>query len=105
MITFAMVVVYLTVTLGYGLISKKRTGKDKTVRNFFVSNGNMGLFVVSAMLFGDLIAASTTTGTAGTGYSTGFAALWGIWGSSFGCLIFAEWNKEQVKYIYFTSVL
>lgn len=89
MITFAMVVVYLTVTLGYGLISKKRAGKDKTVRNFFVSNGNMGLFVVSAMLFGDLIAASTTTGTAGTGYSTGFAALWGIWGSSFGCLIFA----------------
>ena len=65
MITFAMVVVYLTITLGYGLISKKRAGKDKTVRNFFVSNGNMGLFVVSAMLFGDLIAASTTTGTSG----------------------------------------
>ena len=89
MITFAMVVVYLTITLGYGLISKKRAGKDKTVRNFFVSNGNMGLFVVSAMLFGDLIAASTTTGTAGTGYTDGFAALWGIWGSSFGCIIFS----------------
>ena len=89
MITFAMVVVYLVITLGYGLYSKKKAGKDETVRNFFVSNGNMGLFVLSAMLFGDLIAASTTTGTAGTGYSTGFAALWGIWGSSFGCIVFA----------------
>ena len=89
MITFAMVVIYLAISLGYGFYSKSKAGKDKTVRNFFVSNGNMGLFVVSAMLFGDLIAASTTTGTAGTGYSTGFAALWGIWGSSFGCIVFS----------------
>ncbi|MCI8451835.1 MAG: hypothetical protein HFJ74_04960 [Eggerthellaceae bacterium] len=89
MITFAMVVGYLAVTLIVGLVMKRRAGKDKTVRNFFVANGKMPLFAVTTMLFADLIAASTTTGTAGTGYSTGLAALWGIWSSSFGCILFS----------------
>ena len=89
MIAFAMTVVYSIVVLLVGFVMKRRRAKDKTMRNFFVANGTMPLFAVTAMLFGDLIAASTTTGTAGTGYSSGFAALWGIWGSSFGCLIFS----------------
>lgn len=89
MITFVMVVVYLVVTLSIGLLMKRRTGKNTSVRKFFIADGTMTLFAVTTMLFGDLIAASTTTGTAGTGYSTGLAALWGIWGSSFGCIIFS----------------
>ena len=89
MITFAMVVGYLAVTLTVGLVMRHRAGRDKTVRNFFVANGRMPLFAVTTMLFADLIAASTTTGTAGTGYSTGLAALWGIWSSSFGCILFS----------------
>lgn len=88
MITFTMVLAYLAATLVVGVLMKRRAGKDKTIRGFFVANGKMPLFAVSTMLFADLIAASTTTGTAGTGYSTGFAALWGIWGSSFGCILF-----------------
>lgn len=89
MIAFAMVVVYLIATLTFGAVMKKRAGKDKTVRSFFVDNGKMPLFAVTTMLFADLIAASTTTGTAGTGYSSGLIALWGLWGSSFGCIIFS----------------
>lgn len=89
MITFTMVLAYLAATLVVGVLMKRRAGEDKTIRNFFVANGKMPLFAVSTMLFADLIAASTTTGTAGTGYSTGFAALWGIWGSSFGCILFS----------------
>lgn len=89
MVTFVMVFVYLAATLAIGLIMGRRSGKDGTVRAFFVANGKMPLGAVTMMLFADLIAASTTTGTAGTGYSTGFAALWGIWGSSLGCIIFS----------------
>ena len=89
MIALAMTIVYSVAVLLVGVLIKRRRAKDKTIRNFFVANGSMSLFAVTAMLFGDLIAASTTTGTAGTGYSTGFAALWGIWGSSFGCLVFS----------------
>ena len=89
MITFAIVCTYLLATLAVGAIMKRRSGKDSNIRQFFIADGKMSLFAVTAMLFGDLIAASTTTGTAGTGYSTGVAALWGIWGSSVGCLVFS----------------
>lgn len=89
MIAFAMTVIYLVATLVFGAMMKKRAGKDETARNFFVANGKMPLFAVTTMLFADLIAASTTTGTAGTGYSSGLVALWGLWGSSFGCIIFS----------------
>lgn len=91
MIAFSMVVVYLCLTLAVGLfVKRKDLGHKKTVRNFFVANGKMPLFAVTTMLFADLIAASTTTGTAGTAYTTGLAALWGIWGSSFGCIVFSK---------------
>lgn len=89
MITFVMVFVYLVATLAVGLIMRSRSGKTGTVRAFFVANGKMPLYAVTTMLFADLIAASTTTGTAGTGYSTGLAGLWGIWGSSLGCVLFS----------------
>lgn len=89
MITFVMVVSYLVSTFVFGLIMKRRSGRDRTIRNFFVHNGKMPLFAVTTMLFADLIAASTTTGTAGTACSTGLAALWGIWGSSLGCVLFS----------------
>ena len=89
MITFTIVVIYLSATLAVGFIMKRRTGKDSTIRDFFIANGSMPVFAVTTMLFGDLIAASTTTGTAGTGYSTGLTALWGIWGSSLGCILFS----------------
>lgn len=89
MVTFAIVVGYLVLTLLVGFALKRRTGKDSTISKFFVADGGMALFPLTAMLFGDLIAASTTTGSAGTGYSTGIAGAWAIWGSSFGCLIFS----------------
>lgn len=89
MTSFFIVAGYLIVTFAIGFVMSRRRAKKQSMRNFFIANGRMGLFAVTAMLFGDLIAASTTTGTAGTGYSTGFAALWGIWGSSFGCIIFS----------------
>ena len=89
MITFVMVVLYLAITLLLGVLLKCRTGKSSSIRKFFIADGSMPLFAVTTMLFGDLIAASTTTGSAGTGYSTGIAALWGIWGSSLGCIVFS----------------
>lgn len=91
MIAFSMVVVYLLLTLLLAFVARRRElGHVRTVRSFFVANGKMPLFAVTTMLFADLIAASTTTGTAGTGYTTGYAALWGIWGSSMGCIVFSK---------------
>ncbi len=91
MIAFSMVVVYLLLTLLLAFIAKRRElGRARTVRGFFVANGKMPLFAVTTMLFADLIAASTTTGTAGTGYAIGYGALWGIWGSSMGCIVFSK---------------
>lgn len=89
MVAFALALAYLATTLAVGFAVKKKRGRDTTTRQFFVADGAMPLFAVSTMLFGDLIAASTTTGTAGTAYSTGATALWGIWGSSFGCVVFS----------------
>lgn len=89
MIAFALAITYLVATLAAGFAVKRRRGRDTTMRQFFVADGGMPLFAVTTMLFGDLIAASTTTGTAGMGYSMGASALWGIWGSSLGCLVFS----------------
>ena len=90
MVTFGIVAVYLlgTYILGYWLKRKAGT-KDKTVRKLFVADGNLPLFTVSALLFGDMIGASSETGTAGIGYSMGMAGGWGVWGSSFGCVLFS----------------
>ena len=89
MIAFAIVFIYLLGTLAFGHRLNRKATKSTTVRAFFVADGALPLFAVSAMLFGDMIAGSSTTGTAGTGYSTGMAGGWAIWGSSFGCVLFS----------------
>ena len=89
MIAFAIVFIYLLGTLAFGYRLNRKATKSTTVRAFFVADGALPLFAVSAMLFGDMIAGSSTTGTAGTGYSTGMAGGWAIWGSSFGCVLFS----------------
>ncbi len=90
MITFGIVVAYLLGTYVLGYFFKRKAGaKDTTARKLFVADGNLPLFTVSALLFGDMIGASSETGTAGTGYSLGLAGGWGVWGSSFGCILFS----------------
>ncbi len=89
MVAFAIVFGYLLGTLAIGYYLKRKAGRDTTVRKLFVADGSLPLFAVVAMLFGDMIAGSSTTGTAGTGYSTGMAGGWAIWGSSFGCILFS----------------
>jgi solute:Na+ symporter, SSS family len=90
MVTFGIVVAYLLGTYLLGYYLKRKSGtQDKTVHKLFVADGNLALFTVSALLFGDMIGASSETGTAGTGYSMGLAGGWGVWGSSFGCILFS----------------
>lgn len=90
MITFGIVVAYLLGTYLLGYVLKRRAGaKDTTAHKFFVADRDLPLFTVSALLFGDMIGASSETGTAGTGYSMGLAGGWAVWGNSFGCILFS----------------
>lgn len=88
MISLLIVLLYLLGTgiIGYGINKKNKT--KQTTAEMFVANRSLPLLLVVPLLFGELIAGSSTVGAAGTAYKAGLAGGWGNWGHGLGCLLF-----------------
>ena len=85
-VSFAIVVLYLMIMFVLGFLLTKRS---KTTAEMFVGNNSLSLIMLVPLLFGEVIAASSTTGTAQGGYTQGISAIWTFVGKGLGSVVFA----------------
>lgn len=83
---FIIVLGYILVT---SLVGLARKNKFATTSEMFVAKGELSLFLIVPLLFGEVIAGASVTGTAQGGYSQGISAIWVFVGKGLSCVVVA----------------
>lgn len=86
MAEFTMVVAYIVITCIIGLLLTKRS---TSVGQLFVAKGDLSTIGLIVLLFGEIVAASSTTGTAQGAFNQGISAIWIFVGKGLGSILFA----------------
>lgn len=83
----------IVIVLGYILITSvigvARKGKFSSTSEMFIAKGDLGLLLIVPLLFGEVIAGASVTGTAQGGYSQGISAIWVFVGKGLSCVVVA----------------
>lgn len=86
---FVVIMAYIVFVMVLGIVLN-RIRKDKAdTKNFFVAGGGLGALALLPLLFGELIAGASTTGTATGGMTAGLSGLYAVWGNCLGCFLVA----------------
>lgn len=85
-ISLVIVVVYITLMFVMGFVLTRRS---KTTSELFIGKQELGVLLLIPLLFGEVIAGSSTTGTAQGGYIQGVSAVWTFVGKGLGSIVFA----------------
>lgn len=73
---------YILVTMILALIMARQ---NKTVKDMFTANGNLGVFLIVPLMLSEAIGGSGTVGSCTEAMSTiGMAAVWTVWGIAIG---------------------
>ena len=87
-LSFIIVCLYLIISLSLGVYLNKKSKANTSTKSFFIANGGLGLPFVVALLFGEMVAGSSTVGNAGTAFSSGYTSVWVNWGMALGVFMF-----------------
>lgn len=79
----------LTYFVGTSLIGLWAVKNVKSVSEFFVAKRNLGVPMIVALLFGELIAGAGTVGNAADAFKSGLSSVWMNWGMVIGCVLVA----------------
>lgn len=80
-----MVVVFLIATLGISTYFSRRNTRTK---EYFLAKGSLGIPLISALIFSEVIAGATTVGAASFAFNQGLSCVWTSWGQAMGMIIF-----------------
>ena len=80
-----LVLIYVAITCVIGFVLTKRS---RSSGEFMVAKNQLSLGMLVVLLFGEIIAASSTTGSAQGGYDQGISAIWIFAGRGLGALLF-----------------
>lgn len=83
-----MVVGYIVLTTAVGWYLSSRARARNDISSFFVGRKEMGTVLICFTMFGEMIAGSSTVGSAQTAYSIGISSAWTNWGQAVGVFIF-----------------
>jgi len=79
------------VVLGYfvvmGAIGTYMVKKQSSVSEYFVAKRNLGALLIIPLVFGEIIAGSSTVGNAAQAFGFGISSVWVNWGMAFGCIL------------------
>ncbi len=87
-ISFAIVCIYIAVSLGIGFVLNKRSSAYESTKSLFIAKKELGLPFIVALLFGEMIAGSSTVGSSTTAFSSGYTSIWINWGMALGVFLF-----------------
>jgi len=88
-----MVIVYGVATIAISLVYSR---KQQSLETYFVAERNLPLGLVAMLLFGELVAGSSTVGNAATAFNNGISSVWGSWGVGAGCIIFVVFVSKTL---------
>ena len=90
-VVFIVVMAYTIITLLIGFVLTKRS---TSAGELFTARDQLKLIPLVVLLFGEIVAASSTTGTAQGAYSQGISAFWVFGGRGLGAILFAIFLSE-----------
>lgn len=85
-ISLVIVAVYIILMFVMGFVL---THRSKTTSELFIGKQELGVLLLIPLLFGEVIAGASTTGTAQGGYIQGVSAVWTFVGKGLGSIVFA----------------
>ena len=86
MIALFMVVAYFIITTAAGKIMNGKG--DNSIQHFFVAKKHLGIGLTVALMFGEMVAGSSTVGNAASAFKMGLSSVWTNWGMVLGVLVF-----------------
>ena len=86
MIELFMVVAYFIITTAAGKIMNGKG--DNSIQHFFVAKKHLGIGLTVALMFGEMVAGSSTVGNAASAFKMGLSSVWTNWGMVLGVLVF-----------------
>ena len=84
-ITLTLTLAYLVVMLGFSFYYSRRNVGTK---DYFIAKGDLGVVMVTSLIFAEIIAGAVTVGAATTGFTTGLSSVWVNWGCMVGIVLF-----------------
>lgn len=88
MIAFVVCIAYLAITTLVGICLNRKVGGSDNTKNFFVANKTLTPAMVMCLMFGEMIAGSSTVGSATSAFSNGISSVWSNWGQAIGVIVF-----------------
>jgi solute:Na+ symporter, SSS family len=85
MLTMISVVIYMLISMGFGIFMMKR---NTTAAEYFISKKEFGVFLIVPYIFSEMISGGGTIGVAQSGYITGISSVWVNWGMVLGIIVF-----------------
>ena len=84
-ISLLVLIVYIAITVG---ISLYFATKNNSLKQFSVADSGLGVPLIVALLFSELIAGAGTIGNAAEAFESGVSSVWANWGMAIGCVLF-----------------
>lgn len=88
MTAFIVVMAYIVITtlVGWSLSNKGKNSDD--TKSFFLAKKNLGPVLICFLMFGEMVAGSSTVGSATTAFGSGLSSVWTNWGQALGVIVF-----------------
>ncbi len=83
-----MVLAYIIITTAVGWILSTRAKARNDINSFFIGKKELGGLLICFIMFGEMIAGSSTVGSAQTAFGSGMSSVWTNWGQSLGVFVF-----------------
>lgn len=88
MTAFFVVAAYIVITTGVGWYLSNRAKSSNDTKSFFLAKKNLGPILICFLMFGEMVAGSSTVGSATTAFNSGLSSVWTNWGQALGVLVF-----------------
>ena len=88
MLEFILVVVYIVLTTAIGWYMSQRAKAQNDIKSFFIGKKELGTLLIMFVMFGEMVAGSSTVGSAQTAFKSGMSSVWTNWGQALGVFVF-----------------
>lgn len=88
MAEFLVVVAYIVITTSVGVYLSNRAKASQNLDSFFLGKKNLGPVLICFLMFGEMVAGSSTVGSATTAFGSGMSSVWTNWGQALGVFVF-----------------
>ena len=85
----------IVVSLGISFFLNKRSNAYESTKSLFVAKKELGLPFIVALLFGEMIAGSSTVGSSTSAFDSGYTSILVNWGMALGVFLFLGNKMER----------